>query len=225
MSLDKSPEKIYTMFNAISDRYDFFNNIMSFGTQILVKLLCIRLLNIKFHDKVLDLCTGTGDLARLIKKQQPKAIVTGVDFSEKMLEIAKMKGGDINYIQKDITGLPFLDNEFDFVTMGFGLRNIQNAEKAVEEVYRVLKPGGKFLHLDFGNKNLFSKIFDKMTFIITKIFSKNSSAYEYLINSKQSFLTPEDLISDFESKGFKLVKRKDFCLGVVSCQILSKHKK
>ena len=222
MSLDKSPEKIYTMFNDISGKYDFLNNIMSFGTQILVKSLCIKLLYPKPHDKVLDLCTGTGDLARLIKKQTPKAIVTGVDFSEKMLEIAKSKSSDINYIKKDVTNLPFLDNEFDFVTMGFGLRNIQNAEKAVEEVYRVLKPEGKFLHLDFGNKNSFSKIFDQITLITTKIFSKNPLAYEYLIKSKQAFLTPEDLIKDFENKGFKLVKRKDFCFGVVSCQILKK---
>lgn len=222
MSLDKSPEKIYTMFSVISDRYDFFNNVMSFGIHILVKLLCIKLLSIKSHDKVLDLCAGTGDLARLIKKQQPKSIVTGVDFSEKMLEIAKNKGEDINYIQADATNLPFLDNEFDFVTMGFGLRNIQNAEKAVGEVYRVLKPNGKFLHLDFGNKNLFSRIFDKITLIITKIFSKNPSAYEYLIKSKQLFLTPEDLIKDFENKGFRLVKRKDFCFGIISCQILRK---
>lgn len=222
MSLDKTPEKIYTMFNLISEKYDFLNNVMSFGTQIFVKKLCIKLLDIKSQDKVLDLCTGTGDLARLIKKQSPKSIVTGIDFSEKMLEIAKNKGSDINYIKKDITDLPFLDNEFDFVTMGFGLRNIQNAEKAVEEVYRVLKSGGKFMHLDFGKKNLFSKIFDKITLITTKIFSNNPSAYEYLINSKQVFLTPEDLIKDFESKGFKLIRRKDFCFGIISCQILEK---
>lgn len=222
MSLDKTPEKIHTMFNMISDKYDFINNLMSFGTQSIIKKNCIKLLNPNPQDKILDLCTGTGDLARMIKNIQPKAIVTGVDFSEKMLEIAKNKGGNINYIQKDITNLPFLDNEFDIATMGFGLRNIQNAEKAIEEIYRVLKPGGKFLHLDFGEKNIFSKIFDKIVPILIKPFCDNIFAYNYLIKSKQEFLSPDDLIKDFESKGFKLVKRKDYCFGVISCQILKK---
>lgn len=222
MSLDKTPEKIHTMFNMISDKYDLINNIMSFGFQWVIKQSCIKLLKITPHSNVLDLCTGTGDLARIIKKQQPKAIITGIDFSEKMLEIAKDKGENINYLQGDAIDLPFLDNEFDFITMGFGLRNIQNAEKAVEEIYRVLKPKGKFLHLDFGAKNFFSKIFDTMVPILIKPFSDNTFAYNYLIKSKQEFLSPEDLIKDFESKGFKLIKRKDYCFGIISCQIFEK---
>ncbi len=106
--------------------------------------------------------------------------------------------------------------------MGFGLRNIQNAEKAVEEVYRILRHGGQFLHLDFGRKNLASKIYDKIFPLLISNFTENHSAYRYLIKSKESFPTPSDLIKDFESKGFKLKKREDYLFGVISTQIFIK---
>lgn len=107
--------------------------------------------------------------------------------------------------------------------MGFGLRNILNAEKSVEEVYRVLKPNGQFLHLDFGRKNLPSKIYEIITPILTKIFTDNPKAYSYLIKSKREFPEPQDLIKDFESKGFKLKKRKDFIFGVISAQLMQNN--
>lgn len=228
MKIDKSPETIHKMFNSVAQRYDFLNNLMSFGTHNYVKYLSIKNLVIKPHDSVLDLCCGTGDLARLIKKIQPEAHVTGIDFSEKMLEIAVRKNSakeqcrQIKYIQGDVTDLPYEDNTFDFVTMGFGLRNIANAEKAVEEAYRVLRPNGSFLHLDFGKKNLLSKIYDKTTPLLIRLASGNSIPYSYLINSKKIFPLPEELIKDFESKGFKFKKREDYLLGVISAQIMTK---
>lgn len=218
----KTPEAIHTMFNMIAKRYDMINNIMSFGTHLGVKSACIKSLDIKPHDNVLDLCCGTGDLAGLIKKIQPQACVTGIDFSENMLDIAKDKHPNVQFFQGDATSLPYEDNTFDIVTMGFGLRNIQNAEKAVEEVYRILKPNGKFLHLDFGEKNLISKIYDKLTPLIVSRFTDNAPAYSYLIKSRQIFPVPPELIKDFESKGFKLYKRKDYLFGVISSQIMIK---
>lgn len=218
----KTPEAIHTMFNMIAKRYDMINNIMSFGTHLGVKSACIKSLDIKPHDNVLDLCCGTGDLAGLIKKIQPQACVTGIDFSENMLDIAKDKYTNVQFFQGDATSLPYEDNTFNIVTMGFGLRNIQNAEKAVEEVYRILKPNGKFLHLDFGEKNLISKIYDKLTPLIVSRFTDNAPAYSYLIKSRQIFPIPAELIKDFESKGFKLYKRKDYLFGVISSQIMIK---
>lgn len=222
--IDKSPEKIHIMFNTVSRKYDLMNNIMSLGTHHCVKYKSIKCLNIKPHDNVVDLCCGTGDLARIIKRIQPDACVTGIDFSEEMLKKAKNKKsiGKISYMQGDATNLPYEDNSFDIVTMGFGLRNIANAEKAVEEVYRILKPNGSFLHLDFGRKNFLSKIYDKITPILAKIFTENSVSYKYLIKSKKEFLSPEDLIKDFENKGFKLKKRCDYIFGVISAQIMYK---
>ena len=139
-----------------------------------------------------------------------------------MLDIAKDKIQDVQFTQGDGTALPFDDCTFDIVSMGFGLRNIQNPEKAIEEVYRVLRPNGLFLHIDFGEKNWASRGFDSFLPIIIKFLSNNSYAYSYLIKSKQAFLTPSDLIKDFESKGFVFYKRKDFLFKVISCQIMRK---
>lgn len=222
MTFDKTPANIKNMFNMIADKYDFVNNLMSFGTQNYVKHFSVKLLDIKPHELVLDICCGTGDLSRIIKKIQPNAQVTGIDFSEKMLAIAKKKYSKINFLQGDATKLPFEDSMFDYVVMGFGLRNILNAEKAVEEVYRVLKPNGEFLHLDFGQKNVASKIYDLITPVMVKFFTNNPQAYKYLINSKQEFPLPNELIKDFESKGFKFKCRKDFLCGVISAQVLKK---
>ena len=222
MSFDKSPQKIQIMFNIIANRYDFLNNLMSLSTQRYIKYKSIKNLNIKPHDKIIDLCCGTGDLSIIIKQIEPQADVTGIDFSDKMLEVAKQKSQNIQYLQGDVTALPYPDNTFDCAVMGFGLRNIQNAEKAVEEAYRILKPGGCFMHLDFGKKNLISKVFDITIPVLTKLFTENYSAYTYLIKSKQIFPEPEDLIKDFESKGFKLKKRQDFLFGVISMQVMVK---
>ena len=210
--------------------YDKFadnkNNIMSFGLHNYIKIKCVKSLKICPYSNVIDLCTGTGDIARIIKKFTPNADVTGIDFSENMLEIAVAKSfgefKDIKYFQGDVTNLPYKDNSFDVVTMGFGLRNIFNAEKAVEEIYRVLSPGGSFLHVDFNKTSLLSKIYDKITPVLVSPFTENKEAYKYLIKSRQNFLTPEELIKDFESKGFKLKKRKDYLFGIISSQIMEK---
>lgn len=222
MTLDKTPEIIRTMFNMIADKYDFVNNAMSFGTQNYVKNQSIKLLEIPHHAKVIDLCCGTGDLSKIVKKQSPTALVTGIDFSDRMISIAKTRVQEVEFLQGDVTNLPYSDESFDFAIMGFGLRNILNAEKAIEEVYRILKSGGYFLHLDFGKKNFASKIYDLLTPILIRLFTENREAYSYLIKSKQEFPTPDDLIKDFESKGFKFVQRKDFLCGVISVQVLQK---
>lgn len=222
MTLDKTPETIRTMFNMIADKYDFVNNAMSFGSQNYVKNQSIKLLKIPPHAKVIDLCCGTGDLSKIVKKQTPTAFVTGIDFSERMISIAKTRVQGVEFLQGDVTNLPYPDESFDFAIMGFGLRNILNAEKAIEEVYRILKSGGYFLHLDFGQKNFASKIYDLLTPILIRLFTENREAYSYLIKSKHEFPTPDELIKDFESKGFKFVQRKDFLCGVISAQVLQK---
>lgn len=222
MTLDKSPAVIHTMFNMISKEYDFLNNVMSFGLHKFIKYRCIKNLNIKPHDNVIDLCCGTGDIGGLIKKYRPQANVIGIDFSENMIEIAKNRNDGVKYYQGDVTHLPYPDNTFDIVTMCFGLRNIQNAEKAVEEVYRILRPKGRFLHLDFGTKNILSRIYDVIIPVIVKIFTQNTFPYKYLIESKKIFPEPDDLIKDFENKNFKFYKKLDFMFGAISAQIMTK---
>ena len=222
MTVFKTPEYIQNLFNTIAEKYDFMNNAMSFGLHKFVKKDCITFLDINPHDKILDACTGTGDIAELIKKSQPLAEIIGADFSENMLDIARIKNKKIEFIFTDITNTNFPDNTFHFVTMGFGLRNISNPEKALAEVYRILKPGGKFLHLDFGRKNFVSKIFNILVPLVAKIFKGDSDSYSYLIKSKTAFPEPEELIKDFEKSGFNFVMRKDYLFGVISMQIMKK---
>ena len=132
MTLDKTPETIHTMFNMIAKKYDLANNIMSFGMQKYCKNSAIKMLDIKSNSNVIDLCCGTGDLSAIIKKFNPDCQITGIDFSENMLKIAKSKHKNIQFWQGDVTNLPYEDNFFDIAVMGFGLRNILNAEKSVE---------------------------------------------------------------------------------------------
>lgn len=222
MTLSKTPENIRLMFNTIAEKYDFMNGLISFGFHKRVKRKSLKMLDIRPHSKILDACCGTGDLSFLIKKEQSLADVTGVDFSEKMLKIAQSRLDNVKFIKSDITELDFPDNSFDFVVMGFGLRNIVNPEKALYEVYRILKPGGEFLHLDFGNKNFFSNIFDLSVLIFAKIFQGNITAYDYLVKSKKSFPSPDELVKDFEKCGFKFKAKKGFVFGVVSTQVMKK---
>lgn len=218
--MNPTANEILGMFDKISAKYDNLNNIISLGNDKRIKKTCIELLNINENDIVADLCTGTGDIAGLIYKKTKNVI--GLDFSENMLNIAKLKYPKIEFKKADVTNIPFEDNSFDKATIAYGLRNIPDKTKAVKEIYRILKSKGEVLHLDFGNKNFAGKIFETYVPLCAKIFTKNAEAYEYLVNSKQNFLTPEKLIELFKSNGFKLKTRKDFLFKSITCEIFSK---
>lgn len=222
MTISKNPKTIQSMFNLIAEHYDFNNNLISLGLHKILKYISVKNLHLKDNSKILDTCTGTGDLAIFMNKINPNSEITGIDFCENMIKIAKHKTSKIKFIQADCTDIPFPDNHFDIVTNSFGLRNIENYEKAIKEISRVLKSKGEFLHLDFGKKNIFSKIFDLITLPLIKLFYGNHLPYEYLIKSKKEFPSPENLVKLFEQNGFKLKCRKDFLFGIISTQIMQK---
>lgn len=222
MTIDKTPEKIKNMFDEISFYYDQMNNYMSLGSHIFVKYLALKELGLKPRTMLLDVCCGTGDFTKLISKFFPRVKVIGLDFSEKMLKVAKEKNPKGVFMQGDCTNLSFDDGEFDYVTIGFGLRNIQDRQKAISEIYRVLSKNGKFMHLDFGEHNLISKIFDLIVILLAKILKKDWHAYEYLLQSKEDFPAPDKLIQEFENLGFKYVKKCNYLFGVISVQIMQK---
>ncbi len=222
MTIDKTPEKIKNMFDEISFYYDQMNNYMSLGSHIFVKYLALKELGLKPRTMLLDVCCGTGDFTKLISKFFPRVKVIGLDFSEKMLKVAKEKNPKGVFMQGDCTNLSFDDGEFDYVTIGFGLRNIQDRQKAISEIYRVLSENGKFMHLDFGEHNLISKIFDLIVILLAKILKKDWHAYEYLLQSKEDFPSPDKLIQEFENLGFKYVKKCNYLFGVISVQIMQK---
>jgi demethylmenaquinone methyltransferase/2-methoxy-6-polyprenyl-1,4-benzoquinol methylase len=222
MVCDKNPQKIQKMFDEISNYYDKMNNIMSFGTHYIIKYLALRELEIKPRTMILDLCCGSGDITKLITKFYPRVKIIGIDFSRNMLKLAKIKNPKGVFLQADCTNLPFAEREIDYITMTFGLRNIENRTQALKEIYRVLNYGGEFLHLDFGIKNWANKIFNFTLPIFAKICKKDLEAYKYLLCSKEEFPTPENLIKEFETLNFKLKKRKDYLFGAISLQIFTK---
>lgn len=218
--MNKSPDKIKNMFNSIATQYDRLNNLISFGLHKKIKTECVKPLNIKNNEKILDLCTGTGDLAGILQKYSSD--ITGADFSEEMLKIARQRYKNIEFINANSTNLPFDDESFDVVTMTYGLRNIENRELALKEIYRVLKPNGRFLQLDFGEHNFIGKIFEFVVPVIAKIFAKKYEPYKYLVESKKDFPNPEKLIDEICKIGFILQCRKDFLFKAISCQIFCK---
>lgn len=221
----KQNNEIKNMFNNISEKYDFMNNIISFGMHKKIKKHVIKSLNIKPNSKVLDLCCGSGDLGRIIKKIQPTCDVVGVDFSEQMLEIARKKNPNITYWKMDATTLSFEKNSFDYIVMGFGLRNIPQKNKVLEEIYRILKTNGQFMHLDFGEQSFISKIYDNIVLFLVKLFTKNTKPYKYLILSKNNFLTPQELIELFKFNKLECIKHKNMYFNMISYQIMKKNTK
>lgn len=222
MTIDKSPQKIENMFNQISAEYDRNNNIISLGLHRRIKEFAVNLLKITNNSSVLDLFCGTGDIVSILLKKNQALKITGVDFSENMLDIARKKYPQSEFLKNDCAELPFDAESFDFITMSFGLRNAQSRTSVINESYRVLKPVGKLLHLDFGVKNIFSKIFDFITESGIFLFYKKKFPYKYLIQSKNEFPEPDKLIEEFQAANFKLVKRKDFLFGIISAQIFIK---
>lgn len=224
----KNPETIKKLFNNLAKRYDFFNRVISLGMQTRVKKKSLKLLNIEDGSNVLDICTGTGDLAFFINKINPNLNITGIDFSEKMLEIARNKQKDyqnnMKFFLADGRELPFEDDTFDIVTIGFGLRNIENYERVISEIHRVLKPKGQILNLDFScDKSFANSVFDLLTSILTSFTSKKNS-FRYLISSKKEFLSSTDLINLFRRKGFIFLKRKYFAFEVISAEVFRNNK-
>lgn len=222
MMKNRVPEEIHDLFNHIAPHYDQNNDIISLFLHRFIKQNVIaELPQLPAEPAILDLCTGTGDIAGFLKKKFPQTKITGVDFSEEMLKIAQRKHKGITFMQADCLKLPFPDASFDLVTISFGLRNTANYDTAVHEISRVLRPGGIFVHLDFGkDAELADKIFYKIVKFIAEI--QEDESYIYLLESKHDFPAPEALIELFSRYRLKLEKRKDYLQGIISAQYCKK---
>ena len=215
-------EEIKNIFNEISKYYDKTNDLISFGLHTLVKKMAIAELNIAPRSMVLDVCCGTGDFTKIIGEQVPNAKVIGIDIAENMLRLAKKKNRFGVFLRMDATNVTFKKFEFAYVISAFGLRNIPNRRQAIAEIYRILKPEGKFMHLDFGYHNKLSKFFDSFVLFITTFLPVNKDAYRYLVESKNKFPEPDKMIEEFENCGFRYIKKKDYLFGLISMQIMRK---
>ena len=220
-------EQVANMFNAIAHRYDFLNQLLSLGIHKGWRKKSIQLLQSKQPKTILDIATGTADFAIEAMRLNPEK-VTGVDISSGMLELGRKKIEKLGLQTKielklaDSENLPFEDNTFDAITVGFGVRNFENLEKGIRDMHRVLKPGGKMIILEFskprtfGVKQLYTIYFKYITPFIGKIFSKDNSAYRYLPESVKAFPDGEDFLAILRKAGQKETKAISLAFGIAS---------
>jgi len=221
-------EQVATMFNTISGTYDFLNHFMSLGIDILWRKKAIRQLKAQQPKSILDVATGTGDFAfEAIKILKPTQ-VTGVDISAGMLEVAKrkIKERKLDHVFSvrlgDSEMLPFEDNQFDAITVAYGVRNYENLEKGLADMRRVLKPGGKIVILEFSKpqgfpvKQLYNFYFKHITPFFGKVFSKDARAYQYLPESVAAFPDGAAFTQLMERVGFSQTKQITLTFGISS---------
>ena len=216
------------MFNNISKTYDFLNHFLSLGIDIIWRKKAIKELKKDKPSQILDVATGTGDFAfESLNILNPDKII-GVDISQGMLDIAQEKISKRNLGHKfevrlgDSEKLLFDDNQFDAVTVAYGVRNFENLEKGLSDMLRVLKPGGKAVILEFSKpkmfpvKQLYSFYFHYVTPAIGKVFSKDNSAYKYLPESVEAFPEGKEFISMMERIGYRNTKNRPLAFGICS---------
>ena len=191
-------EQVARMFDNISGRYDFLNHVLSLNIDKLWRKRVVKMAKAMNPNSILDVATGTGDLAIALSKIDADQII-GLDLSQGMLDVGQKKlihkklTDRIELKQGDSEDLPFEDNQFDVVTVAFGVRNFENLEKGLEEIRRVLRPGGKLIVLEFSQpdsfpfKQLYRFYFKNILPNIGKMISKDSSAYTYLPDSVDAF--------------------------------------
>jgi demethylmenaquinone methyltransferase / 2-methoxy-6-polyprenyl-1,4-benzoquinol methylase len=214
-ALSKSPDRIAGMFDAIAGRYDFLNHLLSAGIDRRWRKRAIRSLALTGHERVLDLCTGTADLAIAAVCATPAAArVVGVDFAGVMLRVGREKlrrarlDDRVTLVRGDATRIPVADGSVDAVTIAFGIRNVDETAVACAEIRRVLKPGGRLAILEFavpttpGLSALYLWYLNRVLPLIGRAVSHHNAAYGYLPASIGAFASPEAFVKILRQAGF-----------------------
>lgn len=219
-------KQVAQMFDSIAFRYDFLNRFLSFGIDVWWRKKAIRQLKQLKPQNILDVATGTADVAILTWKILKPAKITGIDISEGMLQLGRVKVEKVGLSQHielqtgDSETINYPDNTFDAITVAFGVRNFENLEKGISEMYRVLKPGGKLVVLEFSRpkKPVFKMLCNWYMHVLApgigKVFSKNKKAYQYLSNSVQAFPEREQFTSIMQAAGYAKTYFKPLSLGI-----------
>ena len=212
-----TPDGVRTMFDRIAPVYDLMNRLMSAGLDQRWRRMAAAAV-VRPGDRVLDACCGTGDLA--LAAQAAGGVVTGLDFSERMLERARVKSSTIEWTRGDLLELPFEDAGFDDATVGFGVRNVADLPRGLGELARVLRPGGRLAILEITQPRGFLRPFYKLWFdglvpIAGKLLP-GGSAYSYLPASVRRFPGPDELAGLLERTGFQNVRYRLLAGGIVA---------
>jgi demethylmenaquinone methyltransferase / 2-methoxy-6-polyprenyl-1,4-benzoquinol methylase len=224
---DKTPARIAGMFDAIAPRYDLLNHVLSAGMDRGWRDRAVDALDLPDHARVLDLCTGTADLAIATVHRAPGAAVVGIDFAGEMLRLAlaKVRGASldrqIRLIRGDAASIPLADRSCDAATIAFGIRNVAEPERALAEIARVLRPGGRLAILEFGQpripgiRTLYSWYFRYLLPLVGRFISKHQSAYSYLPASVGTFPPPGAFSKTLSATGFSQVRAVPLTFGIV----------
>lgn len=217
------------VFHSVAGKYDLMNDLMSFGVHRVWKKYTIELSGVRRGHQVLDIAGGTGDLTyAFAKRVGPAGRVVLADINESMLKVGRDRladrgiAGNLESIQANAEHLPFADNEFDVVTMAFGLRNVTHKDAALAEFYRVLKPGGRLLVLEFSKPkfDVLSKAYDLYSFtalpVMGKLVTNDSESYQYLAESIRKHPDQETLKSMMTTAGFSRTTFHNLTGGIVA---------
>lgn len=217
--LNKTPAEVSAMFDEVAHAYDKTNDLLSFGQSHYWRYRLKRAVRPQSGQKILDIAAGTGTSSMAL--MVPGVKIVAADFSKGMLEEGKKRYPELEFVFADAMKLPFSDNEFDVVTMSFGLRNVSDRKVALKEFLRVLKPAGRLVICEFSHvpgplgvlyrfylKNILPKI--------SKLMSKNPAAYDYLSESIMAWPKQAELKKDIEDAGFSVASWKSLTFGVVA---------
>ena len=236
-SLPNTEEKsvyVEQMFNKIAQKYDLFNDIIAFGMNSHWKRFVARQTELQAEQSCLDLCCGTGDIAREVVRQYPSCKVTGIDFSEEMLNIAESKNTSeiaVKYELGDAMNIPFQDAVFDAVTIGYGMRNVQDISQFLREILRVLKPEGVLVSLDVGKvripilAELIHFYFFHIVPLIGKLLMPGEEIFKYLPESSLEYPNQESLTNLMIETGFEKVEFHNFVFGASAVHVAYKPAK
>jgi demethylmenaquinone methyltransferase / 2-methoxy-6-polyprenyl-1,4-benzoquinol methylase len=226
--VSKSPDRIAGMFDAIAGKYDFLNHLLSAGIDRRWRRRAIRALALTGSEHVLDLCTGTADLAIAAIDARPGAArVVGVDFASAMLQVGTTKLRErhleqsIALVRGDATSIPVATGSVDRVTVAFGIRNVENTARACSEIFRVLAPGGRLAVLEFAMpttlliRGVYQWYFNRVLPGIGRLVSRHNAAYAYLPASVGAFASPGEFAKILRHEGFTEVDASPLTFGIV----------
>ena len=223
--LQNKKNLVKNVFEKVYDKYDLMNDLMSLGAHRIWKKNLINMTSPLANKKLIDVACGTGDVAQLyLKRSNVNNNVLSIDPNKGMIEIAKKKLSKYNNLEWKVgsaENLPAPDNFFDFYTISFGLRNTRNLKKTLNEAYRVLKPGGKFLCLEFSKVeneklSLVYKNYSKIIPSIGKLIVGDREPYEYLVKSIKNFASQDELLNLLEECNFKKANFINISGGIVA---------
>ena len=226
---DVAPEQVRTMFDQIARFYDLLNTVLSGGRDAAWRRRAARETGLRPGDAALDVCTGTGKLARLLRRRVgPQGRVAGVDFSTAMLQVARARIDAVDFREGDATQLQFDDGSVDAVTVAFGLRNVVDRRRAVREAHRVLRPGGRYVILEFAHVDVplvgrvYAWYLTRVLPLIGRALNPRSGAYTYLPRSIAAYPHADTVSAWLREAGFAEVRVIPMTLGIVTLHVATK---